>query len=58
VLDDPLVYSDDERLEKVFRVLETAAQQLQVIVLTCRAAAFQKLTGHRVSVTAWRPDIS
>jgi hypothetical protein len=57
VLDDPLVYSDDERLEKVFRVLETAAQQLQVIVLTCRAAAFQKLSGHRVSVTAWQPDV-
>jgi AAA domain len=56
VLDDPLVYSDDERLEKVFRVLETAAQQLQIIVLTCRAAAFQKLSGHRVSVTAWQPE--
>ena len=52
VLDDPLVYSDDERLAKVCRVLETAARQLQIIVLTCRATAFQTLSGHRVSVTA------
>ncbi|MEQ1651869.1 MAG: hypothetical protein ABL897_05220, partial [Hyphomicrobium sp.] len=56
VLDDPLVYSDDERLTKVCRVLETASRALQIIVLTCRATAFQTLSGRRVSVTAWQPD--
>lgn len=56
VLDDPLVYSDDDRLSKVCRVLETASRQLQVIVLTCRPTAFQSLSGHRLTVSAWRPD--
>ena len=56
VLDDPLVYSDDDRLAKVCGVLERASAHLQIIVLTCRATAFQTLSGHRVSVTAWRPE--
>jgi hypothetical protein len=56
VLDDPLVYSDDERLAKVCRVLEQAAQHMQIIVLTCRATAFQTLSGHRVSVSRWQPE--
>jgi len=56
VLDDPLVYSDDDRLAKVCGVLERASAYLQIIVLTCRATAFQTLSGHRVSVTAWRPE--
>lgn len=56
VLDDPLVYSDDERLAKVCRVLESASRAVQIIVLTCRATAFQTLSGHRVSVTRWQPD--
>ncbi|MEQ1669976.1 MAG: hypothetical protein ABL893_03875 [Hyphomicrobium sp.] len=67
VLDDPLVYSDDERLGKICRVLQAASLRspaagseprgLQIIVLTCRATAFQTLSGRRVSVTAWRPDV-
>jgi hypothetical protein len=56
VLDDPLVYSDDDRLAKVCRVLERASADLQIVVLTCRATAFQMLPGHRLSVTAWRPE--
>jgi len=56
VLDDPLVYSDDDRLARMCRVLEGAASRLQIIVLTCRATAFQTLSGHRVSLTSWRPD--
>ena len=56
VLDDPLVYSDDDRLAKVCGVLERASAHLQIIVLTCRATAFQTLSGHSVSVTAWRPE--
>jgi AAA domain len=56
VLDDPLVYSDDERLAKVFGALEAAAEKLQVVVLTCRESAFGTLSGHRLSLTAWRPD--
>lgn len=57
VLDDPLVYADDERLARVCGVLETAASNMQVIVLTCRPAAFHALSGHRVALTTWRPEI-
>jgi uncharacterized protein YhaN len=56
VLDDPLVYSDDERLAKICHVLGMSANKLQIIVLTCRETAFQTLSGHRLSVTSWRPD--
>lgn len=56
VLDDPLVYSDDARLESLCRVLERAADKLQIVLLTCRPLAFQKLSGHRVSLTTWQPE--
>ncbi len=56
ILDDPLVYSDDARLGNVCRVLEQAARAVQVIVLTCRPSAFEKLSGHRVAITTWQPD--
>lgn len=57
VLDDPLVYSDDARLERLCGVLERAAAKLQIVLLTCRPLAFQKLSGRRVSLTAWQPEI-
>jgi uncharacterized protein YhaN len=56
VLDDPLVYSDDARLARMCEVLGGASSHMQIIILTCRAAAFQPLTGRRVSVTSWQPD--
>ncbi len=55
ILDDPLVYSDDARLEAMCRALEDAAAQHQVILLTCREKAFEKITGHRLAVTSWQP---
>lgn len=54
VLDDALVYSDDERLAGMFRALEKAAQVHQVIVLTCRARAFDGLGGRRLEVGPWQ----
>lgn len=56
VLDDPLVYSDDARLESLCRVLERAAQKMQIVLLTCRPLAFQKLSGHRVNLSTWQPE--
>jgi uncharacterized protein YhaN len=56
VLDDPLVYSDDARLESLCRVLAAAAGELQIVLLTCRPHAFQNLSGRRVSLTAWQPE--
>ncbi len=43
ILDDPLVFSDDERLKRVFEVMADAAVKYQIIVLTCHAEAFEPL---------------
>lgn len=53
VLDDALVYSDDERIKAMHRALEMAAMVHQVIVLTCRAQSFAGLGGHRVTLEPW-----
>lgn len=54
VLDDPLVYSDDQRLAAMCRAIETAAQTSQIVILTCREAAFAHLAAHRLAVTPWQ----
>lgn len=45
ILDDPLVYSDDHRLEALFETMAEAAKVHQVIVLTCHERAFEPLVG-------------
>ena len=52
ILDDPLVYSDDARLDLMVEILCEAAERMQVILLTCRERAFRHVPGHRVSLTA------
>lgn len=49
ILDDALVYSDDDRIEKMFDTLHGAATDLQIIVLTCRQRAFTNLGAPKVS---------
>ena len=46
ILDDALVYSDDDRLERMFDALQTQAADLQIIVLSCRTRALRALGGH------------
>jgi DNA repair exonuclease SbcCD ATPase subunit len=48
ILDDPLVYSDDARLETMTDILQEAAQRMQVILLTCRSKAFRHVDGNRI----------
>jgi hypothetical protein len=48
ILDDPLVYSDDARLDTMIDILTEAASQMQVILLTCRDRAFRHVDGNRV----------
>lgn len=48
ILDDPLVYSDDARLDTMIDILSEAASQMQVILLTCRDRAFRHVAGNRV----------
>ncbi len=54
ILDDALVYSDDERIAASFAALEKAAAHHQVIVLTCRAKAFEQLGGARLVLQPWQ----
>jgi DNA repair exonuclease SbcCD ATPase subunit len=48
VLDDALVFSDDQRIEQMFEILAGAAAKLQIIVLTCRERVFEGLAAHRL----------
>ena len=50
ILDDPLVYSDDGRLDLMTEILEEASQRMQVILLTCRDRAFRHLDATRVQI--------
>ena len=48
ILDDPLVYSDDARLETMTDILLEASQKMQVILLTCRSKAFRHVEANRI----------
>jgi energy-coupling factor transporter ATP-binding protein EcfA2 len=53
ILDDALVYSDDERIARAFEALTLASGLHQVIVLTCRTNSFAALRGKRLEITRW-----
>lgn len=48
ILDDPLVYSDDNRLEMMTDILQDASTRMQVILLTCRSKAFRHVDANRI----------
>jgi hypothetical protein len=50
ILDDALVYCDDDRIKRMFDALGRAAKHQQVIVLTCRLRTFAPLGGHTLRV--------
>jgi uncharacterized protein YhaN len=50
VLDDALVFSDDDRIQRMFDALSRAGRQQQVIVLTCRTKAFEQLGGRSLRI--------
>jgi hypothetical protein len=56
ILDDALVYSDDDRIEKMFDALHRQAREQQIIVFSCRQRAFQKLGGNVLQMLDWIPD--
>ena len=53
ILDDALVYADDDRIAASFAALRLAAEKHQVIVLTCRAKTFEALGGARLLLRPW-----
>jgi hypothetical protein len=50
ILDDPLVYSDDARLETMTDILQEASTRMQVILLTCRSKAFRHVEANRIVI--------
>ena len=55
ILDDALVYSDDDRIEKMFDALHRQSRDQQIIVFSCRQRAFQRLGGNALHMTDWQP---
>jgi len=55
ILDDALVFSDDDRIEQMFDALNRAGRIQQVIVLTCRLRAFAALGGRQLEIAAAPP---
>ncbi|QEW22285.1 chromosome segregation protein [Marinibacterium anthonyi] len=51
ILDDAIVYTDDDRIEQMFDALTRRAETLQVIVLSCRQRAFRALGGQALAIT-------
>jgi hypothetical protein len=55
ILDDALIYSDDDRIERMFDALHRQASDQQIIVFSCRQRAFSRLGGHVLQMTDWEP---
>lgn len=51
ILDDALVYSDDDRIVKMFTALNRVAADQQILVFSCRQLAFESLGGVRPAIT-------
>lgn len=56
ILDDAIVYTDDNRIETVFDALTRQAQDLQIIVFSCRQKAFRDLGGRSLSIESAGPS--
>ena len=52
ILDDAIVYTDDARIEKIFDALTRQADEMQILVFTCRQKSFRALGGTQLSIRA------
>ena len=50
ILDDAIVFTDDDRIERMFNALTLQARDLQIIVLSCRQTAFRDLGGRGLGI--------
>lgn len=53
ILDDALVWCDDNRLENVFRALRSASRDIQCIVMTCHEKSFSTLGAAELKIEPW-----
>ena len=58
ILDDALVYSDDDRIERMFNALHQRARDQQILVFSCRQRAFAQLGGNVLRFAPWTPPAS
>jgi chromosome segregation ATPase len=52
ILDDALVFSDDDRIERMFDALVRAGKKQQVVILTCRSKVFASLGARQLRIEA------
>ena len=50
ILDDAIVYTDDDRIERMFDTLTHQAHDLQIVVFSCRQKAFRDLGGRGLGI--------
>lgn len=56
ILDDALVYSDDDRIERMFDALHRQSRDQQILVFSCRQRAFARLGGNVLAMQPWQPE--
>ena len=57
ILDDAIVHTDDDRIERMFDALTRQAQDLQIIVFSCRQRAFRDLGGRSLDIASAGPAV-
>ncbi|SEH15085.1 DNA repair exonuclease SbcCD ATPase subunit [Sphingopyxis sp. YR583] len=50
VLDDVLVFADDDRFDTMLEILSDAAKRMQIIILSCRTSAYRGLEAKRIPI--------
>lgn len=50
VIDDGLAHADDRRLERVFDILNMAAERVQILILSCHAGTFARAGGKLLTI--------
>ena len=58
IFDDAIVYTDDDRIERMFDALTRQAHDLQIIVFSCRQKAFRDLGGRGLDIAPAGPALS
>jgi energy-coupling factor transporter ATP-binding protein EcfA2 len=48
VLDDALVFADDDRFEIMTDILSEAAQRMQIIILSCRTSVYRRIEAKKI----------
>ncbi len=56
ILDDALVFSDDQRMGLMFDILSHAAQRVQILVFTCREQLFEGLGARQLQLATVAPE--